>query len=345
MISPSGGGRVTGLRELDYYPGIGIDCQDRAVPDPAVMKLQRTFPARCRAALLLALCVLLLGGCWNGRVLFSFERPFWSSWATATRLQTALAGEAVRRGYMPRFEIGAGAVDPLKTLQATAASGRYSVVVVGPLLSFDWAGYVPAVPRTRFILVDAPVTDAGPAGERGVPHLRQDCRVPRGRPGRRRVRARAAWFSGFGRRRVRSWVRGSRSCGVTMSGLAGAETDAFTHGAAERPGRQHAGDATAFPAARTGPPSGPRSNRCAARGRWSSSSVSGSTTRRRWKRCVTTAAWPSLSDWQASGAFPDQVLASVEEDMPGGITRALDALRSGTARVGRAGQARDRKKI
>ena len=30
-----------------------------------------------------------------------------------------------------------------------------------------------------------------------------------------------------------------------------------------------------------------------------------------------------VSDWQASGAFPAQVLASVEEDVPGGIARAL----------------------
>jgi hypothetical protein len=40
-----------------------------------------------------------------------------------------------------------------------------------------------------------------------------------------------------------------------------------------------------------------------------------------------------VSDWQVSGAFPSQVLLSVEEDVPGGITRALDALRAGISLV------------
>jgi len=40
-----------------------------------------------------------------------------------------------------------------------------------------------------------------------------------------------------------------------------------------------------------------------------------------------------LADWQVSGAFPSQVLMSVEEDVPGGITRALDALRAGASLV------------
>ena len=40
-----------------------------------------------------------------------------------------------------------------------------------------------------------------------------------------------------------------------------------------------------------------------------------------------------VADWEASGAFAAQVLASVEEDVPGGIARAWDALRAGVARV------------
>ena len=40
-----------------------------------------------------------------------------------------------------------------------------------------------------------------------------------------------------------------------------------------------------------------------------------------------------VSDWQASKALPAQVLASVEEDMPGGIARALAAAKSGATRA------------
>jgi hypothetical protein len=40
-----------------------------------------------------------------------------------------------------------------------------------------------------------------------------------------------------------------------------------------------------------------------------------------------------LADWRASGAFSAQVLLSVEEDVPGGITRALNVLRTGVTRV------------
>ena len=63
---------------------------------------------RDTACILAALCVLLLGGCWNGRLLFSFEMPFWSSLGNDSGLKAALSRDAVRRGYVPRFDIGGG---------------------------------------------------------------------------------------------------------------------------------------------------------------------------------------------------------------------------------------------
>jgi hypothetical protein len=320
---------VTGLWELDYYPVIGVDCQDRAVPGPVVTKLPKTFPARYRAALLLPLCVLLLGGCWNGRVLFSFERPFWSSLGDDTRLQTALAGEAARRGYMPRFEIGAGAIDPLKTLQATAASGRYSVVVVGPLLSFDWASYVPSTPRTRFILVDAPVPAQGPpANAVFLTFNRTAAFREAGKVAAASVRTQLGSTGAA----VPGSELGPRIAVLRSddAGLAGEEMDAFMNGAAG------ALDGS-MPVMRqlTAPV-----DRAAVRSAIDQMQRAGTLVfllglgehdGLALEALFDAGGVAVVSDWQASGAFPDQVLASVEDDVPGGITRALDALRAGTA--------------
>ena len=282
-------------------------------------------------AIPLAVCALLLGGCWNGRLLFSFERPFWSSLGDESRLKASLAGEAVRRGYVPRFDIGSGAADPLKMLVTTASSRRYAVVVVGPLLSFDWPGYVPSLPRTRFILVDAPVPARDlPANAVFLTFDRTAALRQAGQDAAQFVRARLGSSEGA--------VEGSQLAPRIAvlrsddSGLTDSETGAFTAGAAA------ALDGSAPLARRlSGTP-----DRAAVRSAIEEMHRAGVLV---FLLCLgenDAAALEALrdnggvavvSDWQASGAFPAQVLASVEDDVAGGITRAMDAVRAGTSRA------------
>ena len=286
-----------------------------------------------RTVFLAVLCLLLLGGCWNGRLLFTFERPFWSSLGDDPRLKASLAGEAVRRGYTPSFDVGAGAGDPLKTLVGVVSSRRYAVIVVGPLLSFDWAGYVPLQPRTRFILVDAPVPPGNaPANTVFLVFNRTGAFRQAGRAAAELVRA----LLGARGTAVPGAELGPRIAILRSddSGLTDVEADAFSSGAAV------ALDGSAPVTRRISPPT--PTDRTAIRAAIDQMQRAGALVfllglgehdGLALEALHDNGGTAVVSDWQASGAFPDQVLASVEEDVPGGITRALEALRAGTTRV------------
>ena len=102
---------------------------------------------------LCALGVLLLAGCWNGRVLFSFEQPFWAA-VGGTRTRISLAEASLAGGYFPRIDVAPSATDPRERLVEMLSLHRYSLAVVGPLLSLEDAAYAGRFPGTRFVLID-----------------------------------------------------------------------------------------------------------------------------------------------------------------------------------------------
>jgi len=281
---------------------------------------------RRRMTFLAVVCALLLTGCWNGRVLFSFEQPFWSSIGGKTRLRAALAGAAVSHGYLPRIDVEAAGADPFASLVGNLASGGYAAVTVGPLLSFQWAAFVSRFPGTRFVLIDppAPVHDLPP----NAVFLTFD------RTGAFRDAGRAAGDSVRGKFNAAASQLGVRIAVLASdgSGLSAAEVDAFTRGVAETldGGR---------PVLRTLPASPDRAGIRAAVDQLRRAGAEiillglGERDPQGLEALRDAGGSAVVADWQVSGAFPSQVFLSVEEDVPGGITRALDALRAGVPRV------------
>jgi basic membrane lipoprotein Med (substrate-binding protein (PBP1-ABC) superfamily) len=268
-----------------------------------------------------ALCTVVLGGCWNGRALYSFEPPFLSSLGDENTLRFSLARASLVHGYLPHFAFDAG-VDPVAALQG--AAGRFAVVIVGPLASFQWPQLAGSFPGTRFILVDAP-PPAGGAPKNTV-FLTFD---------------RTEAFRGAGRaaaEAVRSTARAGEpvsSLGARIgvlaaerSGLLPGEAEAFAVGAAEVLGG-------ARPAGRTLAASPDPEAVRAAVNQMRSEGVTvfllglGERDPVGLEALREGGGAAVVSDWQESGALPAQVLASVEEDVPGGIRAALAAVRSG----------------
>jgi basic membrane lipoprotein Med (substrate-binding protein (PBP1-ABC) superfamily) len=106
--------------------------------------------------ILLILFVFLLSGCESGRVLFWFEQPYWSTRGGSLVLQARLDAFALVHWKLPTFTVIPAGADPRAALTSALASGRYATVVVGPLLSLDFAAIAESHPRVRFILVGAP---------------------------------------------------------------------------------------------------------------------------------------------------------------------------------------------
>ena len=282
---------------------------------------------RLRALFAAALGAALLTSCWNGRILFSFEQPFWSSIGGESRLGASLALEAAAHGYMPRIDIEPVGPDAVGALSGKIAPGGYGAAIVGPLLSFEWGGFVTKFPGTRFVLIDAPVPlrDAPPNAV-FLTFDRTGAFRAAGRAAGTEVRAR---FGAVDASRL-----GPRIAVVTSadSDISSDEVDAFTRGVADtldggRPEVRFLAspvDTGAVTAAvsllrRAGAeilllglgehdPAGLQALRDAG-----GSAV--------------------LGDWLVSGAFGEQVLLSVEEDVPGGIALALEGLRKGVTRV------------
>jgi len=219
-------------------------------------------------------------------------------------------------------------VDPVSALLSEEAVGGYSVVIVGPLLSLQWAQFVPSVPRTTFVLVDV----AAPPGEApsNAVFLTFD---------------RTEAFRDAGRAAAQS-VRGAAPTGTPVSdlgsqigglvaertGLTPAESEAFAAGVAEVLGG-------ARPAVRSLPllpdPQAVRAAIEKARSEGVAVFLLGLGERDPvgLQALHDFGGSAVVSDWQGSGPFADQVLVSVDEDVPGGIAQALTAARSGASTV------------
>jgi hypothetical protein len=278
-------------------------------------------------AVLVVFCALLLAGCWNGRIYYSFEQPFWSSIGGETRLVAGFAGSAAVRGYLPRIDVSPAGTEPLARLLGNMSTGSYTCVIVGPLLSFQWAEFVRRFPDTWFVLIDAPA----PPGE--VPPNAVFLTFDRtaafrdaGRAAGASVRAR------FGAEDTSQLGARIAILASDQSDLSAPEVDAFTRGAADaldggRPAARSlpaASDKTAIKAAVDQMRRGGAEIFLLGLGENDPVGL----------EAVRDAGGSAVvADWQSSGAFADQVLFAVEDDMPGGITRALDSLRSGVVRV------------
>lgn len=255
-----------------------------------------------------------------------FERPFWDSIGGNAGLTLALAGESAVRGYLPRVLVTGPQESPVEGLAREVATGRYRTVVVGPLLSFEWKGYSPRFPRTRFILI---------GGERGVD-------LPPNVVLLRYDRARAYRAAGFAAGlSVRGEAPGSDAgglgprIGVLLSSspeLTPEETDAFSGGAAEalsgaRPVVRVVAEPVEKAAVKT------------VIAQMHKEGVEifllGMGNLDAWclEVLMTTGGCAVVADWAISGAFPEQVFLSIEEDIRGGILRALAVAGPGTSTV------------
>ncbi|MGO9308867.1 MAG: hypothetical protein ACLQDL_07585 [Spirochaetia bacterium] len=288
----------------------------------ALSRATRRFPL-----FLALLCALALIGCGSGRILFSFEQPFWSSIGGGRSLRAALAGAAAVHGYFPRVDVGPVGTDASSALAANLASGKYAAAVVGPLLSFEWSTFVSKFPDTRFVLIDVPVPSRDlPSNAVYLDFDRTGAFREAGRAAGESVRGRfgAAEVSPLGQRIA---VLTSQGSDLTRE-----ETEAFTRGVAEAlDGGQPVTRTFASPL----DPTGTR----AAVDEMRRAGVEifllglGENDPLGLEALHDAGGAAVLADWQVSRAFPAQVLLSIEEDVPGGIRRALDALRAGVPLV------------
>jgi hypothetical protein len=273
------------------------------------------------------LCAALLTACWNGRILFSFEQPFWSSIGGESRLGAALAAAAAGHGYFPRIDVEPAGPDPVAALSGKFASRGYAAVIVGPLLSFEWERFVAKFPGTKFVLIDAPVParDAPPNAV-FLTFDRTGAFRDAGRAAGAEVRTK---FGAIDASRL-----GPRIAVLTSvdSDISAAEVDAFTRGVADSldGGRPEARFLTAPVDTGVVTAAVSQMRRAGADifllglGEHDPSGL----------QALRDAGGSAvLGDWLVSGAFREQVLLSVEEDVPGGIALALDGLRTGVTRV------------
>jgi hypothetical protein len=301
---------------MDEYPLAGVDCQGFEVPVASV---------KWRVALILTLlCVLFLSGCWNGRVLFAFERPYWASLGGGPRLALSLDLAGLTRGYLPRLAVSAQTERSAERLAAEATAGRYRAVVVGPLLSFDWRLYAPQNARTRFILLGGAAAADLPPNTVTLLFDRREAFRAAGAAAGAAVKAAAGADGGSLGARIAVLLSPSPV-------LEPAEIDAFSDGAGRvldgsRPVIHTFTDRIDKPTVKTEVEQ--------MRKEGVEVFLLGMGSLDAWALEVLKGAGGSavVGDWSSSGAFPRQVFLSVEEDIPAGIGRAL-ASRGGTREV------------
>ena len=107
-----------------------------------------------RSALLVFLVVCGLSACWNGRLVVCAEPPFWASLGEPLAVRASLAWRSLVHGYWPGFLLIGPQENPRDRLSGILATGRFATAVVGPMLSFEPAGFAQGFTGTRFILVD-----------------------------------------------------------------------------------------------------------------------------------------------------------------------------------------------
>jgi hypothetical protein len=270
----------------------------------------------------LILC-LLLYGCADGGALFFFEAPWAATMGNETRLRAACARTALVHGMIPHFTVVAPGTDPRAALDGTLKAGRFRVAVVGPLASHEWEGFVGSFPGTRFVLVGVPAPDRTlPAN---ATFLGFDTREAFRTAGREAARS-------VGERPAADPARGCAVLAARDSDLSAAEVEAFRAGAAEvldgaRPAIEELGSAA---------------DKSAVRGAIQEMRGRGVEVFLLGLGSLMPAGLESLRDlggravvagWNGSDECPGQVLLSVEEDVRGGITRAVGAAARGERRV------------
>ena len=273
-----------------------------------------------------ALCILFFSGCGNGSLMLSFEQPFWTSLGDDAQARFSLTRAAVQHGYLPRIVVKGPQENPAAHLAQEISAGGFRTVVVGPLLSFEWQGYVPQSPRTRFILVGGVSPDDLPPNAVALVFDRAPAFNAAGFAAGQSVRERAGGEM--------SLALGSR-IGILLaasSPLTVGETEGFVTGVAE------ALDG-ARPTVRVLPDGTDRAGAKAAVEQMRAEGVEifllGTGSLDPW--CLETmkdaGGCAVVADWASSGAFPDQVFVSVEEDVPAGIARALSRAAPGLRHV------------
>ncbi len=265
-----------------------------------------------------AFCALSLCGCWNGRVLYTVEQPFWDSLGNDLPTRIAVTRESLPRGYLPDFLVTAPPEDPAARLGRLLATGQYRTVVIGPLLSLQWRDYAVSHEHTHFILIGG---EAAPDLPPNITQILYD------RTGAYRSAGAAAAAA------VQEEAGGQASAtlgpriGMLLSaagGLTAAETDAFSSGVA---GALNGGT----PAVRTLAAPFDKNIVKAAIDQMSQEGVevflfdTGSFDPWCLEVLRSDGGMAVVADWAASRAFPRQVFLSIEEDVPGGIARALAA--------------------
>jgi len=246
--------------------------------------------------------------------MFSFEQPFWMSLGDDARVRLSLTRAAVQHGYLPRIFVRGPQENPAAHLAQDISAGRFRTVVVGPLLSFEWQGYVPQSPRTHFILIGA--ADDLPQNAVALVYDRTRAFNAAGFAAGESVRERT--------RAEASLALGSR-IGILLnasSPLTAAEMEGFVAGVGEaldgaRPTVRVLADGTDRP--------GVRAAIEQMRAQGVEIFLLGLGSLDPWCLQVMKDAGGCavVADWASSGAFPAQVFVSVEEDIPAGISRAL----------------------
>jgi basic membrane lipoprotein Med (substrate-binding protein (PBP1-ABC) superfamily) len=233
-----------------------------------------------------------------------------------TQVRLALARAAVQHGYLPRIFVRGPQENPVAHLAQDVSAGPFRTVVVGPLLSFEWQGYVPQSPRTHFILIGGDAADDLPQNAVALVF----------------DRTRAFNAAGFAAgESVRESARGEVSLALgsrvgilltSTSPLTAAETEGFVTGTAEalegaRPTVRVLADGTDRPGVKTAIEQ--------MRAQGVDIFLLGMGSLDPWCLEVMKDAGGCavVADWASSGAFPAQVFVSVEEDVPAGIARAL----------------------
>jgi hypothetical protein len=266
---------------------------------------------------------LFLCGCSGGGTLFFFEKPWYSTLGEETRVRVSLARAALMHGRIPHFVTSTSSTDPRSALEKAVKAGRYGMAVVGPLLSYEWEGFVGDFPGTRFVLVGVAAPEQSlPSNATFLSFDTREAFRTAGREAARSVRERPAADP----------ARGLVVLTARDSDLSSDEIQAFRAGAAEVL-------EGAMPAVEALDPSADspivRSTIQGMRGRGvevfllglGSLAPAGLESLRDLGGCAVVA------DWQGSGECPEQVLFSIEEDVSGGISLAIGAAARGEPRV------------
>jgi hypothetical protein len=287
------------------------------------MLLSGVSMKRMLLSALVVCCALLLGGCWNGRVLFAMEEPYWMAAGGDALLRWPLVRASVARGYLPRFLVIGAQQDPEGSFSRSIRAGRYRAVVVGPLLSLEPLGFAPA--QTRFLLLDDPTT----------PQQNNAVRLVFDRIASFKTAGYAAGLS------VGAETGGNVS--NALSSHIGILVSAHPPGTSEELAAFSSGVEQALdggqPLVRTLSEPSDRNSMKAAIDQMRSDGVeifllfTGNPDSWALENLRNAGGCAIVSNWAASNAFPQQVFLSIEADLSGGVARFLSNREAGPGTV------------